>query len=148
VLYGIATDDAHDHWGADLTSISGRGWIMVRAEELSADSLLAAMGRGDFYASSGVTLTDFARDGDEYRVSIAAEEDVRFLTRFMGTRVVDGGHAIGVVLAESAENPAVYTFTGDELYVRAVVRSSRLHPRPYREGDFEQAWTQPVLRGR
>ena len=39
---------------------------------------------------------------------------------------------------------ATYRRTGDELYVRARVTSSELHPRPYREGDRQHAWTQPV----
>ena len=46
----------------------------------------------------------------------------------------------------STGSPASYTFRGDELYVRAVVVSSRPHPDPYAEGDFETAWLQPVLR--
>jgi hypothetical protein len=35
--------------------------------------------------------------------------------------------------------------TGDELYVRARVISSRLHPDPFAAGDMETAWVQPVL---
>ena len=35
--------------------------------------------------------------------------------------------------------------TGDELYVRARVISSRLHPNPFAEGDLETAWVQLVL---
>ena len=45
---------------------------------------------------------------------------------------------------ETTDNPAVYTFRGDELYVRAVVTSSVDHPNPYAEGDKEAAWAQPV----
>ena len=44
-------------------------------------------------------------------------------------------------------NPAVYRFQGDELYVRAKVTSSRPHPNPYAQGDFECAWMQPVTPG-
>ena len=54
------------------------------------------------------------------------------------------GSQIGVVLAETTDNPASYTLTGDEIYVRAKVLSSRLHPNPYAKGDFETAWLQPV----
>ena len=35
--------------------------------------------------------------------------------------------------------------TGDELYVRARVTSSRKHPNPFAEGDMEMAWVQPVV---
>jgi len=43
------------------------------------------------------------------------------------------------------DNPAIYKFKGDELYIRAKIISSRKHPNPYAEGDFEMAWTQPIL---
>jgi hypothetical protein len=40
-------------------------------------------------------------------------------------------------------NPS-YTLSGKELYVRAVVTSSRPHPDPSYKDQREQAWTQPV----
>ena len=51
---------------------------------------------------------------------------------------------IGQILFETDENPAVYKFTGDELYVRAKIISDRKHPNPFAEGDLETAWIQPV----
>jgi hypothetical protein len=50
---------------------------------------------------------------------------------------------VGRVLAEVTGSTAEYTLTGDELYVRAKVISSRPKENPYREGEFEMAWTQP-----
>ena len=55
-----------------------------------------------------------------------------------------GREDIGVVLLETAANPAVYPFTGDELYVRAKVVSSKPQENPVREGDPQIAWVQPV----
>jgi hypothetical protein len=52
--------------------------------------------------------------------------------------------AIGAVLAEVAGPAASYTFAGDELYVRAKVTSSKPKENPYRPGEVEVAWTQPV----
>lgn len=142
LLYGVATDDAHNFsaFGAGKSN-PGRGWIHVRAPRLETGEILAAMRRGDFYASTGVELADVASDGRTYRVDIAAEPGVEYTTRFLGYRE---GSAPGLVLAERQDDPAVYIFAGDELYVRAVVVSSRLHPNPYAVGDHEQAWTQPV----
>ncbi|MEO7368739.1 MAG: hypothetical protein ABIZ36_12335, partial [Gemmatimonadaceae bacterium] len=56
-FFGLATDDAH-HYHGDPTkqSRTGRGWIVVRAANLTAEDLIAAMEAGDFYASSGVVL--------------------------------------------------------------------------------------------
>lgn len=147
VLYGLATDDAHNHYAFAVGRANpGRGWIMVRCRKLDADSIIAAMKRGDFYASSGVIVDDFSRAGEKYRVSIRPQEGVAFITQFIGTRRgADGESAVGEVLRETTENPAVYEFIGDELYVRAKVISSRSHPNPFAEGDHQCAWLQPIL---
>ncbi len=145
LLYGVATDDAHHYHGA-LTAQTGRGWIMVRAMDLESGSLIEAMQRGDFYASSGVGLRDVARGEREYRVEIEAVPGVVYTTRFIGTRILgDGPGAPGEVLQVTTDNPAVYIYRGDELYVRAEVISSIDHPNPYAAGDKEMAWTQPFL---
>src|SRR5262249_49367315 len=46
--FGLGVDDCHRP-GQD----SLRGWTMVRAADNSTESILAALSRGDFYASSG-----------------------------------------------------------------------------------------------
>jgi hypothetical protein len=51
---------------------------------------------------------------------------------------------IGRVLAETSGQSAVYQMTGRELYVRAKVISTAKHPNPYKEGDVEVAWIQPM----
>ena len=145
-LFAVATDDAHNYHGA-ATSQPGRGWVMVRAKEHTGDEIVAAMKRGDFYASNGVTLSEVVSSGSEYRVAIEAAAGVTYTTRFVGTRRVgDGLGPVGEVLLETTENPATYAYQGDELYVRAVVVSSRPHPNPFAEGDLETAWAQPVVR--
>ena len=48
----LATDDAHYYKGAD----SRKGWIMVKADELSDDSLARAIKDGEFYATQGPEL--------------------------------------------------------------------------------------------
>lgn len=152
ILYGIACDDAHHYFSMKLgKSNPGRGWVMVRSPNLSANAIVDAMNRGDFYSSSGVMLRDVSWDGTEYRVEIDAEPGVTYTTEFIGTRdhididAAIGYPGVGEVLFKTNENPASYVVYGDELYVRARVTSSRMHPNPYREGDVERAWMQPVL---
>ena len=146
LLWALATDDAHNyHQHATSRANPGRGWIMVRAKELAADAIIEAMHRGDFYASTGAIINDFQHDDSRYVVEIQAKEGVSYTTQFIGTRMTpDGPGDVGELLAETAENPAVYEFDGDELYVRAKVVSSEYHPNPYREGDHQCAWLQPV----
>ena len=145
LLYGIATDDAHDHYQADAVSIPGRGWVMVRTPDPDADAIVTAMRRGDFYASSGVELTDVRTEHGSYAVDIATEPGITYTTEFIGVVIRDGeDEPIAEVLATSDADSAVYEYSGNELYVRAKVTSSRPHPRPYQAGDREMAWTQPV----
>ena len=145
LLYGLATDDAHDHYAVDAVSVPGRGWLMVRAENLDADSIVSAMKRGDFYASSGVELEAITFDGKTLEIRIKEEPGVDYVTEFIGTSEGKGDVGTpGQMLFITNTNPATYTLDGDELYVRARIRSTRPHPRPYAEGDLEMAWVQPV----
>ena len=147
-LYGLATDDAHDHYGIDAVSMPGRGWIMVRSTSHDPDDIVRAMRAGDFHSSSGVKLVDVRSDSTRMTIDIDAEAGVTYRTEFIGTtRGDDETTPVARVLATIDGDSATYDFKGDELYVRARVTSSRLHPRPYRKGDFEMAWTQPVLPG-
>ncbi|HBL42629.1 MAG TPA: hypothetical protein DDZ90_04470, partial [Planctomycetaceae bacterium] len=51
---------------------------------------------------------------------------------------------IGATLKSVKGTSASYDLTGKEIYVRAVVRSSKLHPNPSEIGEVERAWVQPV----
>lgn len=145
-LFGLATDDAHSHHAPDLVSVPARGWVMVQARELTADSIIRALRAGAFYSTTGVTLVGTEHDFEGLRLSIRDEPGVTYETRFIGTRMRDGvAGSTGEVLAASAELHPEYRFQGDELYVRAIVVSSRLHPDPYAVGDRESAWVQPVV---
>lgn len=148
-LLGLATDDSHNYhkWGGGNVN-PGRGWVMVKAAELTPDAIVRAMRKGDFYSSSGVTLRDIRHKMyKSFEIDIEVEDGVTYTTQFIGTRSKgeDLGE-IGEVFFETTDNPAKYEFSGDELYVRAKVISSKDHPNPYAEGDKETAWVQPVTR--
>ena len=169
VLYGIAVDDAHNYRALDSQhSNPFRGWVRVRARELSAEALIEAMERGDFYGSSGVELEDVLVDGEGLSLRIRSEGGVQYRTVFTGTRKgydrsteeMTAGESedaavlrrysddIGEILAEvEGPNPS-YRFQGDEMYVRAKVTSTKLKTNPYREGEYETAWVQPVVPAR
>ena len=72
LLYGLATDDAHEFKKlADLrSSRPGMGWIVVRAAKLEARAILEAMERGDFYASTGVELADYQASADSISITV------------------------------------------------------------------------------
>ena len=167
ILYGVGTDDSHNyHTFANGEANPGRGWVMVRAETLEANTIVEAMKRGDFYASSGVTLKSVDRGAAHLSVEIDALPGVTYTTRYIGTRkgfdtavkpVADPlgnplpgssliySDTIGVVLHETTELTSRYELTGDELYVRATITSDRPMENPPVPGDVEMAWVQPVL---
>jgi len=170
LLYGLATDDCHryheDTFGPD--ALPGRAWVMVRSDVLEPNAVIAAMTRGDFYASTGVALSNLQITERGIDLAVAPEDGVDYTIEFIGTRrgfdpqsrlVLDengqemhttGRHSddIGQVLQRTRGQEASYHFTGDELYVRAIVISDRPHPNPTVPGDVTKAWTQPVSAAR
>ncbi|MEC9095625.1 MAG: hypothetical protein VX776_03270 [Planctomycetota bacterium] len=162
-LFGVGTDDSHHYHGRG-TSRPGRSWIMVRCEQLDPDAITEKISQGDFYSSSGVTLADvtFHSKKRKLELLIEAEEGVTYTTRFIGTKktadfsskakkAANGktvtriySQDIGAVLATVSGRNPTYDFKGDELYVRAVVTSSKPHVDPTLPKQTEQAWTQPV----
>jgi len=169
VIYGTATDDAHKYhkWGPQSAN-PGRGWVMVRACRLTPESIIKAMEAGDFYVSTGVVLKDVQYDGKTLKVSIRPQMGVSYTTRFIGTlkgfdprsrAVLDANGVeiqttriysddIGKVLAEAKGTVARYTVTGNEIYVRAKVISTRPRNTSFGVIDFEAAWVQPVAPNR
>ncbi len=163
-LWGIATDDSHNYHGAPNGSITGRGWVMVRARFLTPEHIIRALKAGDFYASSGVTLADIQYDSEkqEMRVSVDPKKDESYTIQFIGTREGYDESSepradsvkrtsnkysldIGKTLAIVTNHEATYRMQGDELYVRAVVTSSVAPDSPSFEGQKKQAWTQPFV---
>lgn len=146
LLYGLAVDDAHNYHVFDENSSNpGRGWVMVLAENLDPASLVEAMERGDFYSSTGVTLAEINFDGDDLQVSAEVEEGVTYTIQFFGTKKSNPS-ASGVLLKEEQGEKAAYRLETDDLYVRAKIISSKPKENPYKPGDTEVAWTQPVIK--
>jgi hypothetical protein len=172
-LYGIATDDSH-HYHEKGGSRPFRGWQMVRATHLTPEHIIRAIKVGDSYASSGVTLSDvrYDREAKTLELSIQPDGDATFTTQFVGTlRGFDDASQptldkegkppvdksgkplrvsrkyskdVGQVLATVEGLTAKYKLTGKELYVRAIVTSSKAPADPSFEGQKQQAWSQPV----
>lgn len=129
-LFAMGTDDSHYFarlWDRSLPR-PGQAWVMVRADTLTADAIVAALRRGEFYASTGVTLSEYRVQGRV--ISLAIERprtgDTRYRTEFVGA----GGRVLSRVDGLSAR----YQMRGGEGYVRARVTDSNGH----------QAWTQAV----
>ena len=129
LLYGIAVDDAHTFKAPGNPDVAGpgRGWVAVRAPRLEARALLDALERGDFYASTGVELSDYRATTRQIAVTVKATAFSKYRIQFIGK----GGR----VLREVTEPAATYEIGGNEGYVRARVL----------ESNGRMAWAQPIM---
>ena len=132
MVYGIAVDDAHHFkrpWDP-ASSKPGQVWVVVRAARLDAREIVLALERGDFYASTGVTIKDITATATSLSITVDPTQYSKYRVQFIGRG--------GALLAEQTTNPATYAFRGGEGYVRAKVL----------ESNGELAWIQPVTPGR
>lgn len=130
-IFGVATDDAHNFTDfIPQVSNPGRGWVVVQAEEPSADAIVAALSSGMFYASTGVVLRQLEVSGGRISLAVEPHRDFIYTTSFIGP----GGRLLAQVVGTEAN----YLIRGDEGYVRATVLSSR----------GSRAWTQPRFTSR
>lgn len=165
LMYGLATDDGHSyHRIPSRASEPGRGWVVVLSDRLTPRGLVEAIEAGRYYASSGVALKRITVSPKSMTVEVDGEEGVEYVVEFLGTRkgfdptteevqnaegeplraTLRYSKDVGEVLARVEGTTATYEFTGDELFVRARVISTRKHPNPSEIGEFERAWVQPV----
>ena len=86
LLYGIAVDDAHIFKSPGNPDVAGpgRGWVAVRAPRLEARALLDALERGDFYASTGVELSDYQATTRQITVTVEATAFSKYRIQFIG----------------------------------------------------------------
>jgi len=176
-VYGTASDDVHnyapDRKPTDINKCYPRqGWVVVRAKELNNNALIEALKKGDFYASTGVTLDtlNFNPETKTLSIKVKPEAGVTYTIRFNGSprdvnivpqeteetaqlkkdtkkrtvRVYE--KRLGQVLHTVEGTEASYTLKETDLYVRATITSSKqaLPPEDY-EPVFETAWTQPCF---
>lgn len=134
-MYAVASDDAHDFDGAAKRRALGKevypgdlGFVMVRSTK-DAGAIRAALERGDFYASTGVLLSELEVEGGVLSLAVAPEVKGPFQVAFVGER--------GEMLARTTERAARFELkTSPTAYVRAVVTDAR----------GRKAWTQPLRR--
>ena len=74
-VLGFANDDAHS------PDEAGRGWNMVQAAERTPEAILAALRRGSFYASSGVTIERIACEGQKLTVRAPNAQQIAIIGR-------------------------------------------------------------------
>lgn len=111
---GFAVDDAHSRERAYLPSDTGGAWINVRAESLSADSIMRAILSGLFYSSNGPEIKAIEIEGDEIRVASSMARSIGFISNT----------ALGEMntVVNGAIEEAVYVLRGGECYVMVEIK--------------------------
>jgi hypothetical protein len=118
-VYVVAADD--NHYKKENV---GRGWIMVRAPELSQSAIMESIRSGRFYATTGVIIEDCRVAGNLISVNTLNGDTIRFIGRN------------GVILKTIKGRTGRYRAGRNDLYVRVKIISA----------DGKMAWTQPVFR--
>lgn len=128
-LSACATDDAHfngpDHFG---------GWVMVKAESLEPEALLAALKAGRYYSSQGPEIHEAGFDGERFHIACSAVERIH-------------------VLGAGSASVVRYTHEFDRAgaTVEARIAAPRLDGSPWArivvtDAQGHRAWTNPIWR--
>ena len=123
LLNTVASDDAHFYTGEDRTS-----FIMLQADELTAEGINRALDAGAFYASRGPRFRQIEIEGDEIRVEC---EPVRQIVFHSDLPYVRNRCVCGDNLTE-----ATYKINSERLerFVRVILI----------DGQGRRAWANPI----
>ncbi|SEJ02635.1 hypothetical protein SAMN05192553_10211 [Cyclobacterium xiamenense] len=142
LLFGLATDDSHSyHEQSSKLANSGRGWVVVKAGELTAGALIEALEMGDFYASTGVELEEVHFADNQLEVRAKPKAGVSYTLEFIGCNT---GEKETRVLKTVRGNAATFELEEDLLFVRCKITSSEAQVNPVENMPYQLAWTQPV----
>ena len=108
-VLGIASDDAH---GTEHDCF--HGWIMVKAQDLTIESIMEALRSGAFYSTLGPEIEDMTLDGGEITVKCSEAQSIVFKAECSrGRRILPPE---GELLTE-----ATYSIPNGAKYVRVEV---------------------------
>ncbi|THB66252.1 MAG: hypothetical protein D6E12_10895 [Desulfovibrio sp.] len=124
-LLGVAGDDSH------TAQEAGKAWITARVDGQGVEPLFQALKSGNFYCSTGVTLMDIGREGDEMYISVNEGARIRVI-----------GWA-GKLLHEHIGHELRFSLNGQHGDIPPEQEYARFH---VTNRNWEQAWSQPFFR--
>jgi predicted metal-dependent phosphoesterase TrpH len=121
MLPAVAADDVHN------SKLVGQSWIMIKAKELTANSIMDSLRNGCYYASNGPEFMDFQVKGDSVIVKCSPVVEICFMGRVYYSYNV---------MAEKGKTltSAEYKLPKDIKWVRAEIV----------DANGKHAWTNPV----
>ena len=152
-VYGVSSDDAHDFKIWDVKeSNPGRGWVMVQSTALTPDAISDAMSAGNFYASSGVILSEVNAGKESFEVIVDTtatfkETESPYIIGYKSDEILDGFYIElvsegGKVIEKIEGADATFKNPENAIYARVKITYAR-----NRGSGSEQffAWSQPVF---
>ena len=122
-ILAVASDDSHN------LSTMGKGWIQVKAEELTQESIMENFLKGNFYASTGPEIYDFYVEDNKLHVECSPCRKIH-LVRFFRTGSTAYDENGGLLTS------ATIPFNPEDLkYIRVVCEDA--------EGN--RAWSNPIF---
>ncbi len=121
-VFGLAADDAHS------SAAATRGWIMVKAESCTEESIISSLRKGHFYSSQGPQIKEIKITGNKVRVKCSPVSRINFIGNGYWGKVV---RAVKMELTE-----AEWDIPMDVTHARIEIVDS--------EG--RTAWSNPIWR--
>lgn len=129
-LWGFAVDDSHHHSSADGPVDTAKAWVMVKAEELTREAILASLRAGLFYSSWGPAIHEITVAQGEIRARTSPVKEISFVAqRWAGGSVFAADNG--------TRTEAAYRLRGREEYVRVECR----------DASGRWAWANPIFFG-
>jgi hypothetical protein len=151
-IYGVSSDDAHKFAKWDEKHDNpGRGWVMVRAKELSSTAITQAMTAGNFYSSSGVMLSKLVRGKTSIELEVDPKTTAKELaSAFLFGRPVKKGEPGTFIEFIGPEGKIVQTTSSGKASCKlkgSYLRCKVIHRVKKKDGSLREyyAWTQPIF---
>ena len=63
----------------------GKGWIYVNSEELTHNSIINNIKKGQFYSSTGIKINSYEYKNNLLKIIIDTQEGISYETKIIGT---------------------------------------------------------------
>lgn len=128
LINGFAVDDSHQHFNDHRHIDICNAWIMIKAKELTENSVLTAIKSGHFYSSNGPTIHDISINDGKIKASTSEVKIINFIANAHNG---ESFTAKGSEMLTSAE----YKISGHEKFIRVECFDE----------DGRTAWSNPIL---
>ena len=126
----VAADDNHDNWS------QFGGWVMVKADKLDYATVMNALERGEFYASTGPEIKEMWIEDKQLHIKTSDAASIRLATNYRCSRAKNGSR-------ENPVNEITFNLTDffDHNTAHATPRSDPWFRVYVTDADGNKAWS-------